>query len=194
MCQNDDELISLESKDHHNPFDYFSFEENGKVWWFSTSVLSKLVFETMKPINPYTRQPISIETRRRLRELCRMQNVKILKGYSASDIWTQICQVLEENGFESINPILFQCLTRPQYMVLLLLLRNDLEALQAEDPKNLIYPRLLSNVRHVLKKYTPFSGQTDACLKVGILLYNSLRKIPNPYPLCFAIMSAYTRL
>lgn len=194
VCQNDDELISLESKNHHDPLDYFSFEENGKVWWFSIPTLSRIVFETMKPVNPYTRQPISIETRRRLRDICRMKRIKTLKSFTSSDIWIQNCQILEENGFESINPLLFQSLMRPQYMTLLILLRNDIDALQTENPKNLNYARLGVTIRHVLKKYTPFHGQTDASLKVGVLLCNFLSKLSNPYPLCFAIMSAYTRL
>lgn len=193
VCQNDDELISLESKDHYNPLDYFSFEENGKIWWFSISTLARIVFETMKPVNPYTRQPISVETRRRLRDVCRMKRIQIHSS-GTTVVWTQVCQILEENGFESVNPILFQSLSRPHFMTFLILLRNDIEALQSESPKNLFYKRILEIFRHVLKKYTPFSGQTDASMKTSVLLYNCLRKIPNPYPLCFAIMSAYTRL
>lgn len=193
VCQNDDELISLESKEKHDPLDYFSFEENGKIWWFSISTVVRIVFETMKPLNPYTRQAISIETRKRLRDLCRLKHIQI--SYTGSSgIWRQVCQILEENGFESVNPILFQSLSRPQYMTFLILLRNDIEALQSDSPKNLFYSKVLAIIRHVLKKYTPFCGQTDASMKTGVLLYNCIRKIQNPYPLCFAIMSAYTRL
>ena len=193
LCQNDDELISLEPKERHNPLDYFSFEENGKIWWFSIETLARIVFETMKPVNPYTRQPISIDTRRRLRDICRLTNVQI-RCPTATSIWIQVCQILEENGFESTNPILFQSLSRSQYTALLVLLRNDLQAIHAEDQKNLFYGRVVSTIQNLLKRYTPFSGQTDASLKVAVLFYNCLRRIPNPYSLCFAIMSAYTRL
>lgn len=193
VCQNDEELISLESKEKQDPLDYFSFEENGKIWWFSISTLVRIVFETMNPLNPYTRQPISVETRRRLRDVCRMRNIKIQNTRSSS-IWLHVCQILEENGFESVNPILFQSLSRPQFMTFLILLKNDIEALQSESPKNLYYQTILEVTKHVLRKYTPFSGQVDASTKTAILLYNCLRKIPNPYPVCFAIMSAYTRL
>lgn len=194
LCQNDDELISFDSKLSYDPLNYFSFEENGKIWWFSIPTIATIVFNTMNPMNPYTRQPISIETRRRLRILCRMNKISPLKNYLPTSIWTQVCQVLEENGFQSINPVLFQYHTRTKFNVFMNLLKNDVDALYTEYPKNLDYVRLSSQIRLFMKKQTPFIGTTDASVKVGVLLYLMLSKMKNPYPLCFAIMSAHTRL
>lgn len=194
LCQNDDELISFESKLSYDPLNYFSFEENGKIWWFSIPTIKRIVFESMNPINPYTRQPISIETRRRLRTLCRIRKISCLQNYLPTTVWIQVCQILEENGFQSMNPILFQYHTRGKFSVFINLLKNDIDALCMEYPKNLDYAKLSSSIRLFMKKYTPFIGTTDASLKVGVLLYLILSGMKNPYPVSFAIMSAHTRL
>lgn len=191
VCQNDEELVTLESKNRQYPLDYFSFEEGGKVFWFDIESIARCVFENSAPVNPYTRQPITLETRRRLRKIWfRRRTSRIL---DSTRIWIQICQILEENGFEEINPMIFESLNRTQFSVFLDLLKSDLTAIVAENPTHRGRILALTAVKHVIKKHTPFSGQIDAVRKVGVLLYNLLY-LSNPYPVCFAIMSARTRL
>ena len=191
LCQNDEEIVTMESKHRQHPLDYFSFEEGGKVFWFDIESITRFVFDTSTPVNPYTRQPITLETRRRLRR----KYFRIRKGrvLDSSKIWIQICQILEENGFEGINPMLFESLNRTQFSVFLNLLKSDLTAILAESPKHKGRIISLAAVKHVIRKHTPFTGQTDGVRKVGVLLYNLLH-VPNPYPMCFAIMSSRTRL
>lgn len=192
VCHNDEELVTLESRNRQYPLDYFSFEEGGKVFWFDTASISRCVFDSPKPLNPYTRQPVSLETRRRLRRICFRR--KLRGSFSDSTkIWAQICQILEENGFEEMNPMLFESLNRSQFLVFLNLLKMDLDAILAESPKHKGRIVSLIAVKHVLRNHTPFAGQLDASRKVAVLLYNILY-LPNPYPFCFAIMSARTRL
>lgn len=191
LCHNDDELITLESKYRQYPLDYFSFEEGGKVFWFDIESMLRIVFDNSTPMNPYTRQPINLETRRRLRRLWFYRRKGRVIDYNK--IWIHICQILEENGFEEINPMLFESLNRTQFLIFLNLLKSDLTAIVSESPTNKNRILALTAVKHVLAKHTPFTGQIDAGRKVGILLYNLLHTT-SPYPICFAIMSSITRL
>lgn len=191
LCNNDEELVTMESKHRQYPLDYFSFEEGGKVFWFDVETIVRCVFDKSNPVNPYTRQPINLETRRRLRKIWVRRRLGRL--LDSTKIWIQICQILEENGFEEMNPTLFESLNRTQFSVFLNLLKTDLIAIVAESPKHRGSILALNAVKHVIKKHTPFTGQIDGVRKVGILLYNLLH-MSNPYPICFAIMSSMTRL
>ena len=66
---NDDDLVTCESSDRQYPLDYFAFEENGKVWWFDFGTLWKWAQRSTEPANPYTKVPLSVETRTRLRKV-----------------------------------------------------------------------------------------------------------------------------
>jgi hypothetical protein len=191
LCHNDEEMVTMESKHRQYPLDYFSFEEGGKVFWFDIESIARCVFDKSTPVNPYTRQPITLETRKRLRKIWFLRRTGRILDFSK--IWIQVCQILEENGFEEINPLLFESLNRTQFLVFLTLLKSDLTAIVAESPKHRGRILALTAVNHVIKKHTPFNGQIDGVRKVGLLLYNLLHMV-NPYPICFAIMSSITRL
>lgn len=191
VCHNDEEMVTMESKDRQYPLDYFSFEEGGKVFWFDVDSIRKCVFDKMASVNPYTRQPITLETRRRLRKVCFRK--KWGRITDPSKVWIQVCQILEENGFEEMNPMIFESLNKTQFSIFLSLLRSDLEAIAAESPTHKARLFTLAAVKHIIKRYTPFIDQLDASRKVGMFLYNILY-LPNPYPSCFAIMSSRTRL
>jgi hypothetical protein len=191
LCHNHEELVTMESKDRQYPLDYFGFEEDGRVFWFDIHTISTIMFDKLTPANPYTRQPITLETRRRLRRL--LVYKKTYKVLDYSKTWIQICQILEENGFEKTNSTLFESLNQTQFLIFLQLLKTDLTALVAETPTHRGRIIALAAVKHIIKKYTPFRNSRDACIKVGMLLYNLLNMV-NPYPTCFAIMSSFTRL
>ena len=170
LCHNDEEMITMESKDRQYPLNYFSFEEGGKVFWFEVDSIAKCVFDKMGSMNPYTRQPITLETRRRLRRVC--FRLKLPRPTNVSKIWIHVCQILEENGFEEMNPMIFESLNKTQFYVFLSLLKTDLEAISAETPNHKARLLSLVAIRHLMNKHTPFIDQLDACRKVAIFLYN----------------------
>lgn len=192
LCHNEEELVSLEPTNKIRPFDFFSFEENGKVWCFDVKNLASVTFFKRHPVNPYTRQPLTLDVRRRLRRMCQRKAL-IVKPNELIGAWINICQILEENGFEEVDPFMFETMNRIQFAVFLQLLRADLEALSSQSPRNVTRVKYVMIVKHVLKKYTPFPTNLDASRKTLGLL-NILLQMPNPYPLCFAIMGALTRL
>ena len=68
LVTNDEDLVTCESKETIRPFEYFGFEENGKVWCFSFPSLWKWAVRSHQPVNPYTKVPLDIETRKRMHE------------------------------------------------------------------------------------------------------------------------------
>ena len=69
LCHNDEELVLLEDRNSVSPLDYFSFQEGDKVWWFDIRSMIGCLNATFVPTNPYTRQPLTVDTRYRLRML-----------------------------------------------------------------------------------------------------------------------------
>ena len=70
LCHNEEELVTLDEKTSTHPFDYFGFEENGNVYWFDVRSIAENSNMNIEPLNPYTREPLSMNTRKRLRHLC----------------------------------------------------------------------------------------------------------------------------
>jgi len=192
LCHNEEELVSLEPISKIYPLDFFSFEDGGKLWCFDIKNLASITFTKRNPTNPYTRQLLQLDTRRRLRRMCQRKCIN-LKSLEINGGWINICQILEENGFEDINPLIFETMNKTQFTIFLQLLKTDLEALSAEQPRNTTRQKLFIMTKHILKKYTPFVNQNDAYRKTLSFLH-ILLQTPNPYPLCFAIVGSLSRL
>jgi len=80
-CHNTEELVTMDEKGKLHPLDYFSFREADKLWWFDVRSLYHILKRSPKPENPYTRQALSIETRRRLRDVCRIRKKLTIDNY-----------------------------------------------------------------------------------------------------------------
>lgn len=203
-CNNQDELISLEPISSVNPLNYFGFEENGKIYGFDIRTIIDALHRT--GANPFTRQPLTIECRRRVRELYgyRMRN-KLENYYEhnglktpdslITDRWTQVCQIIEENGFYNLHPNIFLHLNKSQIHVFLNMVCNDIQIWAAEhkrpDSRRLKYyvwlRRALGKMnRTVDVKYYSFLGASV----LAMILYDCV----DSYNICFIIMSALYRL
>jgi hypothetical protein len=73
LCHNEEELVTMESKDKLNPFEYFSVEEDGKIWWFDQRTINELALQSVSIKNPYTRTEFKSE------DYTRLRNLRILK-------------------------------------------------------------------------------------------------------------------
>ena len=206
VCHNDEELVTLEDKQSVNPLDYFAFEENEKVYWFDIRSLSENCMTKVDPTNPYTREPISIETRRRLRALCvkrdrnKLENMHNARGSRTVDeiihtTWINICQIIIENGFFEMSPLYFVSLNRPQLFIFISILRQDLIAWAAEhtNPKSRRY-RYVFWMKRLIDEYSKGMDLPRVSYLTGRVLTAILNDVPNNYPICFIIMSALHRL
>jgi hypothetical protein len=160
----------------------------------------------MVPTNPYTRQPLSIDDRKRLREIYSYRvRHKLPTSYEhntlrTTDIiltnrWTQLCQIVEENGFFNINPNIFLGLNKSQLYAFLAMIHNDLKTWAAEHKpphsKRFLYVFWSNNV---MKKYSTAQTVAEYSFFVSSILLSILYDSVEPYTICFILMSALYRL
>ena len=206
ICHNSEELLTLEPIKNINPFDYFGFKENDKIYGFDIRTIFDSVNRNINPVNPYTRQPLTIQDRRRLREIVayRFRN-KIQVFYENNKVsgaeailynrWLQLSQVIEENGFFNTNPNLFLGLNRTQLYVFLTMILNDMKTWAAEhkekNSKRFLYVFWIQNI---LNKYAMTQSTNQFSFYVSTILMTILYNSVEPYSVCFIIMSALYRL
>jgi hypothetical protein len=93
-----------------DPYWYFSFEEKGRIFWFDFRSLWKWVYGKVTPTNPFTREPLSMDTRWRLRYMkSYYANQCVVSCQLEEDVWdAPICNDLvarlHEHGFTQIKP------------------------------------------------------------------------------------------
>ena len=108
---NDEELVSCTEASKQHPFDYFAFEENGKVWWFDFGSIWSWAMKSIDPSNPYTRCPLTTDVRKRLREMWVLRlnrKMDIPPDPLAADErirhrWIMVCQSFADNGFTDVS-------------------------------------------------------------------------------------------
>lgn len=204
-CHNEEELVTLSDKQTVSPLDYFSFKEGNKLFWFDVRSIAQFASTNSTPINPYTRQPLSFESRRRLRELCLLRHGKnILNRHSESkrtvteaisDNCSQIGQIIEENGFFDLHPLTIMSLNRSQLFVILTMVYIDMRALAAEHTSP--YSRRhkhLAWIRATLTKYHSTLDGKKYLYMVSRMMLSILNDTDSQYSVCFVIMSSLFRL
>jgi hypothetical protein len=202
LCHNDEDVVTFESKRVQNPFEYFGFEEDGKIWWFDILSIIGCLNSNLIPTNPYTRQPLTIDTRIRLRTiykyriynrlpLCHEPTIKRKLDEVVEIQWMKICQMMYENGFEDVRPNHFSSLNKQQLFILLNYLERDMSSLAMDHPKTSIRYRWAAAIR---RECLNFNESPSSKYKVPSLLITLLNSTRDPYPFCFILMSALYRL
>ena len=206
-CHNTEELVTLDDKTKCYPLDYFSFREADKLWWFDVRSLYQILKRSPRPENPYTRQLLTIDTRRRLRDICRIRKRLGLQNYHdvplplafadlVNEKWLTICQIFEENGFFDMNHLLFSALNRSQLYVLLNLIQMDMVSFASEH-KSMSSRRYqyISWIKSVLSNFEKNRTQRlQSAWATSRVLLSVLYDCPENYPVCFIIISAICRL
>jgi len=206
ICSNDEELITLDDRNSVNPLWYFSFEENKNIWWFDIRSIWETTLTNNIPLNPYNRIPLNIETRIRLRKLAYLhlrkshslhhdENVVFTSQQKSLRYWRQIVQVLEENGFYELDPLLFNSMNSTQYFIFLSMLCDDMkvwcnEHSSHESRRN----RYIVWTKVVFSQIENYKNVIDTSLLISKLLTTILNDCSQNYPMCFMIMSSFYRL
>jgi hypothetical protein len=206
ICHNEEELVTLDNKKSVSPLDYFAFEEKDKIYWFDVRSISENGISTVNPINPYTREPLSIETRQRLRKLCikrhqrKLENIHDVSnrrtvGEIVDNTWIYVCQVIEENGFFGLSHIYFTSLNKTQLFIFSSILRQDLIAWAAEhtDRTSRRY-RYVFWVKRLIDEHSTEISSLRLTYLTGRVLVTMLNDCSDNYSICFIIMSALNRL
>jgi hypothetical protein len=205
-CHNTEELVTLDDKSKLHPLDYFSFREADKLYWFDVRSLYQIMKKSTKPDNPYTRQPLTIETRRRLRDVCRIRKRLGIDNYHdppkpehfadlVNEKWLTVCQIIEENGFFDMNHLLFSSLNRSQLYVMLNLIQQDLISFASEHPIGSRRYKYITWLKSVLTNFEKGRTQrTQASWATSRLLLSILYDCPENYTVCFIIISSVCRM
>ena len=193
---NDEDLVTCEETAH--PMEYFAFTENGKTWWFEFSTIWLWCQKSLEPTNPYTKVPLSADTRKRLRALWAYRRRHGELTPRESDVfedrlrgrWNILCQAFEDNGFADIHPNQFMRLGKANYYTAFRFLRADLQvSMRSTDPnfqrfmkwttRGIQDSQRLTTVQYILQ--ASFILMTMACMPA------------DPYIAIFTILSALHR-
>lgn len=196
---NDEELVTCVEKERQHPFEYFAFEENGKVWWFDFASLWRWVIQTHTPANPYTKVPLSNETRRRLRDVWGyLQRHKIplppespVYEQRIQERWNVLCQLFIDNGFTEVHPNTFLNLESHDLRSMMILLERDVQVVLRNTDTNrnrilrlCMVPLLARNQWIPARRYNMW---------IAYILMLVLSVPKDPYVMTFSVLSALYR-
>lgn len=201
LCHNTEDVITSDEKVH--PLNYFAFHEDDKIFWFDIKSIFQISLAKLQPENPYTRQKLSLETRKRLKEAIYYRESRRLPLFhdplylnDADKVfemrWMRISQMLEESLFIDINPMFFIALNRTQLWEFTAILRDKL-LLWAKEHRNVNSRRNI----YYLWVHTCWRRQTlevadtkKVCQYLGACLLKIMKDAKQPHDLCFKILSA----
>ena len=195
---NDEELVTCEPKDREHPMTYFAFEENGKVWWFSFESIWRWSRQSHEPLNPYTKVPLSQDTRKRLRGVWSYaQHRHASVPEESTDFqqrltcrWNLVSQAFADHGFVDIRPAVFVELMPEELHTMFVFLERDIEIiLPKNDPFKARALRLCRRAIHASTGTNPVLYRLWSVYAVLLLL--TLQK--DPYSMTFMVLSALYR-
>lgn len=206
VCNNADEIMSFEPITKVDPLDYFGFEENGKVYGFHICSILDILNRANNPQNPYTRQPLDIQIRKRIREVYGYRiRSKLPTHHEDSGLigieniltnrWLQLSQIIEENGFYNLNSNLFLGLNKSQLYIFLNMILNDTKTWAAEHVGKKSSRFIFCFwIKSVLNKHSSSQSVQEYSFYVSTILLTILYNTVDPYAFSFIIMSALYRL
>lgn len=189
---NDEDLETCEESSREDPFTYFAFEESGKIWWFSFQTIWKWCIRN--PTNPYTKVPLSSDTRKRLRAMWYYQRRNKLPlpkapaqfGERNQAYWNVILQTFEDYGFGQVAMSIN--IPKHAYNTMFRLLRDDIEVTMTNKAAK---ERVDKHIRTVLLSTSPLQLYLLQCAYTLMVIL----MIPkDPYELAFTVLSALYRM
>jgi hypothetical protein len=202
VCSNTEEVFSFDEKHEVHPFDYFAFEENGKVYWFDVRTMLQTMSTSTDLKNPYTREDLSSETRKRIHQLYiyRLRR-KLPISHTEPPLRTiheilthrfiHVSHVLQANDLFDVNPNTFMALgpigVRFYTMKLIELFKEWSDEKPTPISNRKKYVDYLQNIfaRFQNIEYNQYLYVLSSVLL--FILYDS----KDPFQPCFIIMSAF---
>jgi hypothetical protein len=193
---NDEDPVTFLEKNKIHPLEYFSFEDNGKLWCFEFSSIWTWCRKSFKPTNPYTKNPLSGDTRKRLREMWgfRIRNRIPLPEESKiyeeriDERWNIICQAFVDNGFVDIHPRMFAGMRTLEMYRVFRMLHDDFGGRNAGPVTRALFVMCNTNFRCFR------TGAPIQYLMYSIYTLMKMVTLPrDPYITIFWILSALYR-
>ena len=194
---NDEDIITCAEKGKVHPMDFFSFEENGKFWWFEFGSLWTWCMRNVQPSNPYTKVPLNTDTRKRLRTVWGYKR-RHREELPAESVDPELrlhhrvnilIQHFEDYGFVGIHPSFILRCNRADFTTIFTLLKRDVETvISASDPfRNRIALLCSHRANPVHSAHSLYLLNCMTALLYTITLYR------DPYVITFSILSAFYR-
>ncbi len=206
-CHNEDELVTGDLKTKIHPFDYFSIEEDGKLWWFDQKSMIDWSEKNIDITNPFTRTILSNDDCRRLRKL-RMYRIRKNMSVTHSETdtrtneehrdirWLRIVQIINECGMdETVHPNNFIGMTYQDYLGFITSIVEQLKTwmyVRDDDPyviksRRWKYFSLLRAMRNTMHTYC---DELDLSMHIAGLILGCLNDMSDPTDFVFFILSA----
>lgn len=193
---NEEELMTGDERIH--PFEYFAFEEGGRIWWFSFDTIWRWCSQKESPDNPYTRTQIPIEVRKRLHAIWSFRQRHRIPLPAESNIfgerlrtrWTIISHIFENYGYGDIPVSMFMRMTAAEYSYMFTLLRDDIVATVSDkEPwKDSAWRLCLRGMLTIRSLATP-----QYIMQAVYTIMLILMKPKNPHSVAFMVLSAIHR-
>lgn len=131
---NNEELMTGDENIH--PFDYFAYEEDGRIWWFSFNTIWRWCAQKESPDNPYTRNRIPTDVRKRIhagwayrqRHRIPLPEESNIFGERLRTRWTILSHIFEDYGYGDIPVNMFMRMTAAEFSYMFTLLHTDIRA------------------------------------------------------------------
>jgi hypothetical protein len=189
---NDEDLVTMTETAAIDPFEYVGFTENGKTWAFEFSTLFTWALRSDIPVNPYTKVPLSTDTRTRL---VRMWSYRLRRRIASREMsFLETCRLLahifQDNGFADIGTQSFLDIPRGTWIHFFRGLQQELLTMYPETAlvrrRGIILCRRMEHVLH--------AGTHQAFCECSATSLLRLVLVPrDPYLLCFSILSCFYR-
>lgn len=203
LCHNDTEIVTLEDKGDIHPYDYFSIEEDGKVWWFDQRSMFQWSQKELDIRNPYTRSILSNDDTSRLRELWIYRRRRGLAVYhegqqtpmnaieKRDNRWLRTAQILREHAFP-LHHEHFISLEFPQLVVFVNALTEDTRWWHAQSGDTTVqkYHFWLKNMRNVMNTYT---SMTQLSVDIAGIILTVFYDVNGVNEFAYYVFSAYNR-
>lgn len=205
LCHNEEDIITGTEKTHQHPFEYFAFEEGGKVWWFDIQSLLRWSVEHVDIQNPYTKQPLDMSVRLRLRELYHFRirhgmpcishespTPERITGIRA----VRFIQQMHEQGFPEIRLDDILSLSGGEIWMFMNFALTDMQVLASEHKSQVSRrKKYVYWIREALRYHISRFGYFREIQRkfLGTLLA-ILTDTADPFPYCFIFASALYRV
>jgi hypothetical protein len=189
---NDEDLVTTAETTRIDPFEYFAFTENGKIWAFEFPTLFTWALRSDVPINPYTKVPLSSDTRARLfRIWCfQIRHRKAHVSLTFLETCRLLARIFQDNGFADIGTRSFLDLLKGTWVRFFRVLQQELLTMYPESDlvrrRGIILCRRMEHFIH--------AGTHQVFCEISATNLLRLLTVPrDPYLLCFSILSCFYR-
>lgn len=201
-CVNDEEMVTMESKHSLHPHEFFSLEEDGKVWFFEQKTIIQWAHKDLVVVNPYTRKQLEPSDMARIRNIFVWRRKNKMPMYhddppelnaieKRDKRWMRVVQILREAGYHEIHHENFISLNYPQLAMLVNSMVEELRWWAHEKTiKTNKYFRWMINMRNLMHTY---KHKSDLSSDIACILLTILHDVSSIHDMSFFIYTSYNR-